>query len=58
MRSVAHVRLREFHWLSHADHYLALVRDAVEKNPHDDELRELMVAMEAAMAAQPKGPLH
>ncbi|HEY6942406.1 hypothetical protein [Dokdonella sp.] len=59
MRSVAHQRLREIHWLSHADNYLALVRDAVQKNPEDEELRELMAAMERAMAAQRKRtPLH
>lgn len=59
MRSVAHQRLREIHWLSHADNYLALVRDAVQKNPEDEELRELMAAMERAMVAQRKRrPLH
>lgn len=58
MRSEHHRRLREIHWLSHAEHYLALVRDAVSKNPQDDDLRELMAAMEAALAKQLKQPLH
>jgi hypothetical protein len=51
-------RLREIHWLNHAEHYLALVRDAVDKNPQDDDLRELMAAMQAALAKQRKLPLH
>ncbi len=48
----------EFHWMRHADRYLALVRAALEKDPGDLELQELLLAMEAAVAAQQKRPLH
>lgn len=58
MRSEQHLRLREMHWLNHADHYLTLVREALQKNPLDAELRELMEAMEAALAARQQRPLH
>jgi len=54
----AHRRLREIHWFDHADSYLAVVRDAVQEDPHDKELRELMTAMESAIAAQRRQPLH
>ena len=40
----AHRRLREIHWFDHADSYLAVVRNAVQEDPHDKELRELMTA--------------
>ena len=58
MRTEQHRRLREMHWLNHADHYLNLVREALHKNPQDAELRELMEAMEAALAARQRRPLH
>jgi hypothetical protein len=48
----------EFHWMRHADRYLALVRAALEKDPNDLELQELLLAMEAAVAAKQKRPLH
>jgi len=48
----------EFHWMRHADRYLALVRAALEKDPNDLELQELLHAMEAALAAKLKRPLH
>jgi|GEM_PF-1709537 len=51
----AHRREREIHWFDFAQSYLAVVRDAVRQAPHDRELRQLMVEMEAAMATQP-GP--
>jgi predicted alpha/beta hydrolase family esterase len=54
----AHRRLREIHWFDHADSYLAVVRDALQEDPHDKELRELMAAMENAIAAQRRQPLH
>ena len=44
-------------WMRHADRYLALVRAALEKDPDDLELLELLHAMEAAVAAK-KRPLH
>lgn len=48
----------ELHWMRHADRYLALVRAALEKNPTDLDLLELLQAMEAAVAAKQKRPLH
>jgi len=48
----------ESHWMRHADRYLALVRAALEHNPDDLELLELLQAMEAAVAAKNKQPLH
>ena len=48
----------ELHWMRHADRYLALVRAALEKNPTDLDLLELLQAMEAAMAAKQHRPLH
>lgn len=48
----------ESHWMRHADRYLALVRAAVAQDPNDLELQELLQAMEAALAAKQKGPLH
>jgi hypothetical protein len=47
----------QFHWMRHANRYLALVRAALEKDPDDLELQELLHAMEAAVAAK-KRPLH
>lgn len=51
-------RIYELHWTRHADRYLALVRAALEKDPGDLELQELLAAMEAAVAAKLKRPLH
>jgi len=56
--STTHSSVYEFHWMRHADRYLALVRTALEKDPNDFELRELLEAMEAALAAKRKQPLH
>jgi hypothetical protein len=51
-------RLYESHWMRHADRYLALVRAALQSNPDDLELLELLQAMEAAVAAKNNRPLH
>lgn len=48
----------DLHWMRHADRYLGLVRAALMKQPHDEELLELLQAMEAAVAAQQRRPLH
>jgi len=48
----------ELHWTRHADRYLALVRAALEKDPQDLELQELLQAMEAALAVKQNRPLH
>jgi len=48
----------ESHWMRHADRYLALVRAALAKDPDDLDLLELLRAMEAAVAAKQKRPLH
>jgi hypothetical protein len=48
----------ESHWMRHADRYLALVRAALDNNPNDLELLELLQAMEAAVAAKNRQPLH
>jgi valyl-tRNA synthetase len=58
MLTEAHNSIYEFHWMRHADRYLALVRTALEKDPNDLELRELLEAMEAAVAAKQRQPLH
>ncbi|HEX3123260.1 MAG TPA: hypothetical protein VHQ21_08165 [Rhodanobacteraceae bacterium] len=58
MLNEAHSSVYEFHWMRHAERYLALVRTALEKDPDDLELRELLDAMEAAVAARQKRPLH
>lgn len=50
--------LYELHWMRHAERYLALVRAALEKEPGDPELQELLAAMEAALAIRQKRPLH
>jgi hypothetical protein len=47
----------ELHWTRHAERYLALVHAALDKNPDDPELLELLDAMEATIALR-KGPLH
>jgi hypothetical protein len=43
-------RSYDLHWMRHADRYLGLVRDALTRNPQDEELLELLQAMEAAVA--------
>ena len=58
MLNEARNSIYEFHWMRHADRYLALVRTALEKDPGDLELRELLEAMEAAVAAKQRQPLH
>ncbi len=40
----------QLHWMRHADRYLELVRAALAKDPQDDQLRELLQAMQAAVA--------
>jgi len=47
----------EQHWTRHAERYLALVHDALQKNPNDLELQELLHAMEATIALR-KHPAH
>ncbi len=47
----------EMHWTQHADRYLALVNDALAKNPCDPELQELLLAMQAALARR-SGKVH
>jgi hypothetical protein len=47
----------ELHWTRHAERYLALVHDALAKNPDDLELQELLQAMEATIA-QRNGAVH
>jgi len=51
-------RLSELHWTRHAERYIALVRAALEKDPDDEQLLELLQAMEAALALKLKRPLH
>jgi len=58
MLSSTHSSVYESHWMRHADRYLELVRSALEKDPHDFELRELLEAMQAALAAKHRQPLH
>jgi hypothetical protein len=48
----------ELHWTRHAERYIALVRAALEKDPDDAQLLELLQAMEAALAKKMKRPLH
>lgn len=47
----------ELHWTRHAERYLALVHDALAKNPDDLELQELLQAMEATIASR-NGAVH
>jgi hypothetical protein len=51
-------RLWELHWTRHAERYIALVRAALEKDPEDEQLLELLQAMEAALAKKLNRPLH
>ena len=51
-------RTYNLHWMRHADRYLGLVRAQLAKEPYDEELMELLRAMEAALAAQQRRPLH
>ena len=51
-------RAYNLHWMRHADRYLGLVRAQLVKEPHDEELLELLRAMEAALAVQQRRPLH
>jgi hypothetical protein len=48
----------ELHWMRHAERYIALVRAALEKDPDDEQLLELLQAMQAALARKAKRPLH
>ena len=48
----------ELHWTRHAERYLALVHAALAKNPDDLDLQELLHAMEAAVAAKNRRPVH
>ena len=58
MLTETHEQVYALHWMRHADRYLNLVRSALAKAPHDLELLELLQAMEAAMAAKQRRPLH
>ena len=58
MLSNTNSNVYESHWMRHADRYLELVRSALEKDPNDFELRELLEAMQAALAVKHKQPLH
>ena len=51
-------QMYELHWTRHAERYLALVRAALAKDPDDEQLLELLQAMEAALARKLKRPLH
>jgi hypothetical protein len=51
-------RSYDLHWMRHADRYLDLVRAQLAKEPHDEELMELLQAMEAALATRQRRPLH
>jgi len=51
-------QMYELHWMRHADRYIALVRAALAKDPEDEQLLELLQAMEAALARKLKQPLH
>jgi hypothetical protein len=51
-------QMSELHWTRHAERYLALVRAALAKDPDDEQLLELLQAMEAALARKLKRPLH
>jgi hypothetical protein len=56
--STTREQVYELHWMRHAERYLALVRSALEKDPDDEQLLELLQAMEAALAKKHKRPLH
>ena len=58
MHTETHEQIYALHWMRHADRYLALVRAALMKDPRDEELLELLQAMEAAVAIKNKHPLH
>ena len=58
MLTETHTSVYNLHWMRHADRYLALVRAALMKDPDDEELLELLQAMEAAVDAKRKRPLH
>ena len=51
-------QIYELHWMRHADHYIAAVRAALANEPEDEQLLELLQAMEAALARKMKRPLH
>jgi len=51
-------QIYELHWMRHAERYIALVRAALDKDPDDEQLLELLQAMEAALAKKLKRPLH
>ena len=53
-----HKQVYELHWMRHAERYIALVRAALEKDPDDEQLLELLQAMQAALARKQKRPLH
>ena len=56
--SEAREQVYELHWMRHAERYIALVRAALEKDPDDEQLLELLQAMEAALAKKQRRPLH
>ena len=51
-------QIYELHWMRHAERYIALVRAALDKDPDDEQLLELLQAREAALAKKLKRPLH
>lgn len=51
-------QIYELHWMRHAERYIAAVRAALEKDPDDEQLLELLQAMEAALAKKQQRPLH
>ena len=56
--STTREQVYELHWMRHAERYIALVRAALDKDPDDEQLLELLQAMEAALAKKHKRPLH
>jgi len=51
-------QIYELHWMRHADRYIALVRAALAKDPDDEQLLELLQAMQAALARRHSGSVH
>jgi hypothetical protein len=51
-------QIYELHWMRHADRYIALVRAALAKDPDDEQLLELLQAMQAALARRHSRSVH
>lgn len=58
MLSDTREQIYELHWMRHADRYIALVRAALEKDPDDEQLLELLQAMQAALARRHSRSVH